>query len=60
MNILGLTSVDLNTLLIAAIIIAGIIFALKFVFKMAAGVIKMGCLVGILIFAGIVLLLWLI
>lgn len=60
MNILGFTSGDLIGLLILAIIIAVIIFVLKFVLKMAFGVVKMGCFVGVLIFAAIALLLWLI
>lgn len=60
LGILGFSDLDLWGLAIAAIIILVILFALKFVFKMAFNVVKMGCLVGVLIIAGIALLLWLI
>ena len=60
MNILGFSSGDLIGLVILAIIIIVILFVLKFVLKMAFGVIKMGCLVGVLIVAAVALLLWII
>lgn len=60
MNILGFTSGDLFGLFILAVIIIVILVVLKFVFKMAMGVVKMGCLIGILIVVGVALLLWLI
>lgn len=60
MNILGFTSGDLIGLLILAVIVIVILFVLKFVFKMAFGVLKMGCLVGVLIVAAAALLMWLI
>ena len=60
MNILGFTSGDLIGLLILAIIILVILFVLKFVLKMAFGVVKMGCLVGVLIVAAAALFMWLI
>lgn len=60
MNILGFTSGDLFGLLILAVIIIVILFVLKFVMKMAFGVVKMGCLIGVLILAAAALLLWLI
>jgi hypothetical protein len=60
MNILGFTTGDLIGLLILAIVIGAIWLGLKFVLKMTAGVLKMGCLVGVLIVAAVALLLWLI
>ncbi len=60
MDILGFTSGDLIGLLVLAVIIIVILVVLKFVLKMAFGVIKMGCLVGVLILVGAALLLWLI
>ncbi len=60
MNVLGFTSVDLTGLFILAIIILVILFVMKFVMKMAFGVVKMGCLIGILIVAAVALFMWLI
>ena len=60
MSILGFTSGDLIGLFVLAVIILVILFVLKFVLKMAFGVIKMGCLVGVLIVAAVALLLWII
>lgn len=59
MNILGFTTGDLIGLFILALIIIVIIVGLKFVLKMTVGVVKMGCLVGILIMIGAGLLFWL-
>jgi hypothetical protein len=59
MNILGFTTGDLIGLVIVAIIVAVILIVLKFVLKMAVGVLKMGCLVGVLIFVAAAILLWL-
>lgn len=60
MNILNFSSGDLTGLFILAIIILVILFVLKFVMKMAFGVMKMGCLVGVLIVAAAAFFMWLI
>lgn len=54
------TSGDLIGLLVLAGIIIVVLVALKFFFKMTVGVMKMGCLVGVLIIAAVALLMWLI
>lgn len=58
MNLLGFTSGDLIGLFILAVIIFVIIVALKFFLKMTLGVVKMGCLVGVLIMIGAAFLFW--
>lgn len=60
MSILGFSPEDLIGLLVLAVIIIIILFVLKFVLKMAFGVVKLGCFLGVLIVAGVALLLWLI
>lgn len=60
MNLFGFSSGDIWGLLILAVILFVIWLVLKFVFKMTMGVLKMGCLVGVLIMAAAALLIWLI